>query len=78
MDPLGLLWVTLIHRQETLSFLGIPLSRHIDIDDSEGVLRAIRDTSPGHAIEIVPQPRGRTSQVEYAPGRERRGRRRFP
>ena len=36
MDPLGLLWITLIHRQETLSFLGIPLTRHIDLDDSEG------------------------------------------
>jgi ClpP class serine protease len=45
--------VTLIHRQETLSFLGIPLSRSIDIDDSEGVLRAIRATPPGHPIEIV-------------------------
>jgi ClpP class serine protease len=45
--------VTLIHRQETLSFLGIPLTRHIDLDDSEGVLRAIRATPPGHPIEIV-------------------------
>jgi ClpP class serine protease len=53
MDPLGLLWITLIHRQETLSFLGIPLTRHIDLDDSEGLLGAIRATLPGHPIEIV-------------------------
>ena len=32
--------ITLIHRQETLSLLGFPLMRHIDIDDSESVLRA--------------------------------------
>src|SRR6266540_4080592 len=25
--------ITLIHRQETISFLGFPLMRHIDIDD---------------------------------------------
>ena len=26
--------ITLIHRQETISLLGIPLMRHIDIDDA--------------------------------------------
>jgi ClpP class serine protease len=45
--------VTLIHRQETISLLGIPLMRHIDIDDSESVLRAIRETAPGRTIEII-------------------------
>lgn len=45
--------ITLIHRQETVSFLGIPLMRHIDIDDAESVLRAIRGTPPGKAIEII-------------------------
>jgi ClpP class serine protease len=45
--------ITLIHRQETLSFLGIPLIRHIDIDDSQSVLRAIRSAPKGGAIEIV-------------------------
>ncbi|MGZ4393597.1 MAG: SDH family Clp fold serine proteinase [Gaiellaceae bacterium] len=45
--------ITLIHRQETLSLLGIPLVRHIDIDDSESVLRAIRETAPGRTIEII-------------------------
>jgi ClpP class serine protease len=45
--------ITLIHRQETVSFLGIPLVRHIDIDDAESVLRAIRETPPGRPIEIV-------------------------
>ena len=45
--------ITLIHRQETLSFLGIPLARYIDIDDSQSVLRAIRETPPGKTIEII-------------------------
>jgi hypothetical protein len=31
---------TLIHRQETMSLLGFPIMRHIDIDDSESVLKA--------------------------------------
>ena len=45
--------ITLIHRQETVSFLGIPLMRHIDIDDAESVLQAIRETPSGRAIEII-------------------------
>src|SRR6202048_1375 len=45
--------ITLIHRQETISLLGIPLARYIDIDDAESVLRAIRGTPPGKTIEII-------------------------
>src|SRR5438105_11116996 len=45
--------ITLIHRQETVSLLGIPIMRHIDIDDSESVLRAIRSTPAGKTIEII-------------------------
>jgi ClpP class serine protease len=45
--------ITLIHRQETMSLLGFPLVRYIDIDDSEGVPRAIRDTPDDEPIEII-------------------------
>jgi ClpP class serine protease len=45
--------ITLIHRQETMSLLGFPVVRFIDIDDAESVLRAIRDTPSGRPIEIV-------------------------
>lgn len=45
--------ITLIHRQEALSFLGIPLARFIDIEDSEQILRAIRLTDPNVPIDIV-------------------------
>lgn len=45
--------ITLIHRQETISFLGIPLARYIDIDDSERVLRAIRGAQKEVPIDII-------------------------
>jgi ClpP class serine protease len=45
--------ITLIHRQESMSLFGIPIVRYIDIDDAEDVLRAIHDTPPGRAIEII-------------------------
>lgn len=45
--------ITLIHRQETIAFLGIPLSRYIDIDDSEEVLRAIRLTPRDTPIDLI-------------------------
>ena len=45
--------ITLIHRQETISLLGLPISRYIDIDDSEEVLRAIRLTPDETPIDII-------------------------
>jgi ClpP class serine protease len=45
--------ITMIHRQETMSFLGFPILRYIDIDDAESTLRAIRETPEGQAIEII-------------------------
>ncbi len=45
--------ITMIHRQETMSFLGIPIARYIDIEDSEAVLRAIRLTPPEMPIDLV-------------------------
>jgi ClpP class serine protease len=45
--------MTLIHRQETLSLLGAPIARYIDIDDSEEVLRAIRTTPKNVPIDLI-------------------------
>ncbi|MBD0363905.1 MAG: ATP-dependent Clp protease proteolytic subunit, partial [Coleofasciculus sp. C3-bin4] len=45
--------ILLIHRQESLSFLGIPISRYISIEDSEQVLRAIRFTPPDTPIDLI-------------------------
>ncbi|RME48003.1 MAG: hypothetical protein D6791_04445 [Chloroflexi bacterium] len=45
--------ITMLHRQETMSFLGIPISRFIDIEDSEQVLRAIRLTPDDMPIDLI-------------------------
>ena len=45
--------ITLIHRQEAISLLGIPISRFINIEDSEHVLRAIRLTPDDMPLDIV-------------------------
>ncbi len=45
--------ITMIHREEKISFLGIPIRRFIDIDDSEAVLRAIRTTPPDKPIAMI-------------------------
>jgi ClpP class serine protease len=45
--------ITIIHRQEAISFLGIPIARYISIEDSEQILRAIRFTPDDMPIDIV-------------------------
>ena len=45
--------ITMIHRQETMSILGFPVARYIDIEDSEQVLRAIRFTPPDMPIDLL-------------------------
>jgi len=45
--------IALIHRQESMSFLGFPIARYIDIQDSEEVLRAIKMTEPKIPIDII-------------------------
>ncbi len=45
--------ISLIHRQETMSFLGIPIVRYIDINDSEEILRAIRLTPEKMPIDFI-------------------------
>jgi len=45
--------VLLVHRQETMSLLGFPIFRYIDINDSEEVLRAIYLTDSEIPIDLV-------------------------
>src|ERR1700716_2468471 len=45
--------ILLVHRQETMSFLGFPVFRYIDINDSEDVLRAIHLTDPEIPLDLV-------------------------
>ncbi|HEY76772.1 MAG TPA: hypothetical protein G4O00_11440 [Thermoflexia bacterium] len=62
--------IALIHRQETLRFLGFPLARYIDIDDSEEVLRAIKLTDPEVPIDLILHTPGglvlAAEQIAYA------------
>jgi ClpP class serine protease len=45
--------IAMIHRQETVSLFGVPVSSSIDIEDSEAVLRAIRLTPPEQPIDLI-------------------------
>jgi ClpP class serine protease len=45
--------IGMIHRQENVSFLGVPVSSSISIEDSEAVLRAIRFTQPNQPIDLI-------------------------
>jgi ClpP class serine protease len=45
--------ITLIHRQEAVNLLGIPLTRFINIEDSEQVLTAIRLTCEDCPIDLI-------------------------
>ncbi|HEV2357127.1 MAG TPA: hypothetical protein VGZ23_05900 [bacterium] len=45
--------IALIHREETVALLGIPIARYIDIQDSEDLLRAIRLTPSDLPIDVI-------------------------
>lgn len=45
--------ISLIHRQESTSVLGVEVDNHISIEDSEAVLRAIRLTPPEQPIDLI-------------------------
>jgi ClpP class serine protease len=45
--------IALVHRQETMSFLGFPIFRYIDIHDSEQILRAIKLTGEDVPIDMI-------------------------
>ena len=45
--------ILLVHRQETMSLLGFPLMRYIDINDSEDVIRACVMTDPEVPVDLV-------------------------
>lgn len=45
--------IAMIHRQESISIFGLPISRYINIEDSEQILRAIRLTPDDMPIDII-------------------------
>ncbi len=62
--------IAMIHRQERVGVLGVPLYRFIDVDDSEAVLRAIRQTPPDSPIDLLLHTPGglvlASEQIAYA------------
>ncbi len=62
--------IAMIHRQETMSLLGVPIIKYINIEDSEAILRAIRMTPPDMPIDIILHTPGglvlATEQIAHA------------
>ena len=45
--------ILVVHRQESIGLLGIPLVRYINMEDSEAVLRALETTELERPVDIV-------------------------
>jgi ClpP class serine protease len=45
--------ITLIHRQEAFSFFGLLFARHINMEDSEDILRAVELTDESVPIDLI-------------------------
>jgi ClpP class serine protease len=45
--------ILLVHRQESMSLLGFPLIRFIDLQDSEAIIHALHRTDPEIPIDLV-------------------------
>ena len=45
--------ITMVHRQETVGLLGIPMKQYIKVEDAESILRAIRSVPPEKPIDLV-------------------------
>ncbi|PQA85358.1 SDH family Clp fold serine proteinase [Hyphococcus luteus] len=45
--------IAIVHRQEPMGLLGIPMLRYIDLNDAEDVLDAIRKTPPNKPLEFI-------------------------
>jgi len=62
--------ISLIHRQEVMALLGIPIFRYIDIADSEEILRAIRLTPDDMPLDLIVHTPGglvlATEQIAFA------------
>lgn len=45
--------ITLIHRMETIGFLGIPVKKYIQVEDAEAILTKIRDIPDEKPIDMI-------------------------
>jgi ClpP class serine protease len=65
--------IALVHRQETMTLLGFPIMRYINIEDSEEILRAIKLTDKTVPINLILHTPGglvlAARQIAHALGR---------
>ena len=61
--------ILLVHRKETMRLLGFPISRYIDVNDSEQVLRAIQMTDADVPLDLVLE---RPNRWHSPPGQDSR------
>jgi len=45
--------ITMIHRQEKRSLFGLNVSRHIDLEDAQTIIAAIKETPPERPIDLI-------------------------
>lgn len=45
--------ITMIHRQESRSLFGFNVNRHIDLEDAQTIIAAIKETPPERPIDLV-------------------------
>ncbi|MFN2378381.1 MAG: ATP-dependent Clp protease proteolytic subunit [Candidatus Binatia bacterium] len=45
--------ILLVHRQESMTLLGFPLLRYIDLQDSEAIIHALQRTDPEVPVDLV-------------------------
>lgn len=45
--------ITMIHRQEKRSLFGMSVSRHIDLEDAQTIIAAIKETPPEIPIDLI-------------------------
>ena len=45
--------ITMIHRQENRSLFGMSVSRHIDLEDAQTIIAAIKETPPEVPIDLI-------------------------
>ncbi len=45
--------ITMIHRQEKRSLFGFNVSRHIDLEDAQTIIAAIKETPPNMPIDLI-------------------------
>jgi Serine dehydrogenase proteinase len=50
--------IALVHRREIMSWLGVPLMRYVDINNSEAVFRAIQLTAANLPIDLILHTQG--------------------